>query len=431
MTALPSSPPLQPTAPGSSNRPRRIGLLAHGFASWGGGIDFLRIVASSLRHADPDVELHVLAPMRGPRVRLRDLRDWIRTKQGKASMAAQLHALPDLERAFSGTGALLHLIDLGPRALARATARLRLDALLPAIAPQASDGPPWVGYMFDFQHKHLPQFFTPEECAQRDIDFGRMLDSAAAVVVNARDVVRDIDWFYPNRRARVFAMPFSPAPGSDAFSVDVDDACRRHGVRRPYFIVCNQFWRHKDHGTAFKAFAAIAKRHAELSLVCTGATSDYRFPGHFEELMREAERDGVADRIHALGLIPKLDQLALIRGAVALTQPTLFEGGPGGGAVYDAVALGQRAIVSDIPVNTEIDAPEVTFFRTGDAESLAAAMEAAWAADAARPPAPAPAELIARGIERRRACGDVLLRAVADVMGVGGTRPRHDEARPH
>lgn len=414
-----------PTLSGSTfpaKRPLRIGLLAHGFANWGGGVDFLRIVATSLRHADSDLELHVLAPMRGPRLRLRRVRDWLRSYQGKGSMAAHRPALADLERAFYGTGAVLHPIDLGSSVLYRTTARLGLDVLLPAMSPLTSDAPPWLGYVFDFQHKHLPQFFTSEECVQRDADFGRMLNAASAVIVNARDVVNDIDRFFPNRSARVFSMPFSPAPSSDAFSVDVDDACRRHGIEGPYFIVCNQFWKHKDHGTVFKAFAAFAKQVPEVSLVCTGATNDYRFPSYFDELMREAVCDGIAGRIHTLGLIPKLDQLALIRGAIALVQPTLFEGGPGGGSVYDAVALGQRAIVSDIPVNIEISDPEVTFFRAGDANSLAAEMSVAWIGCEDRPPVPIPAELIARGIERRRACGDVLLQAIAHVMSAAPPR---------
>lgn len=411
-------------------RPRRLGLLAHGFTSWGGGLDFLRGIATGLHHADPAVELHVLAPMRGPLLTARNLRDAARGLLRRSTMAAHRPHPDHLERALAGTGAILHKIDIGPRALARATARLRLDALLPAIAPQPEASAPWVGYVFDFQHKHLPQFFTEQECALRDIDFRRMLDSASVVIVNARDVVKDIEHYFPARKARVFALPFSPSPGGDAFSVEVDDARRRHGITGPYFIVCNQFWKHKDHGTAFKAFAALARQHPELSLVCTGATSDYRFPDYFDELMREAARDGVADRIHALGLIPKLDQLALIRGAVALVQPTLFEGGPGGGAVYDAVALGQHAIVSDIPVNTEIDDPLVRFFRTGDAASLSAAMAQAWAEHGTRPAAPPPETLIARGIERRRACGEVILQAVSHVMALSPSSSGRGDARP-
>lgn len=397
-------------------QPRRIGLLAHGFASWGGGIDFLRMVASSLRHTDPTLELHVLVPLRGPLVLARNLRDLLRPRAGSGSVAAHQPALMDLERAFDGSDVIIHKIDIGPRALARTAKRLRLDVLLPAITPQPEASLPWVGYVFDFQHRHLPQFFTEQECARRNVEFSQMLNSAKTVVVNARDVVKDIENFFPTRKAQVFALPFSPSPGRDAFSVDIMDARRRHGIVGPYFIVCNQFWKHKDHGTAFKAFAALVKRHPELSLVCTGATSDYRFPGYFDELMREATSDGVANRIYTLGLIPKPDQLALIRGAVALVQPTLFEGSPGGGAVYDAVALGQQVIVSDIPVNTEIDDPLVRFFRAGDDASLTTAMACAWTEYPARAATPSPEILIARGIERRRACGKVLLQAISQVM---------------
>lgn len=417
MSAQPATS-ISATAGTPKVRPRRVGLLAHGFASWGGGVDFLRMVASSLRHADPTLELHVLAPMRGPLVLARNLRDLLRARASNGSVAAHRPAPEDLERAFDGSDIILHKIDIGSRALARAAARLRLDAILPAIAPQPDASPPWVGYVFDFQHRHLPQFFTEQERVRRDFEFSQMLDSANVVIVNARDVVKDIENFFPTRRAQVFALPFSPSPGWDAFSVDIEDALRRHGIAGPYFIVCNQFWKHKDHGTAFKAFAALAKQHPELSLVCTGATSDYRFPGYFDELMREAARDGVANRIYALGLIPKPDQLALIRGAVALVQPTLFEGSPGGGAVYDAVALGQQVLVSDIPVNTEIDDPLVRFFRAGNAASLTTAMTRAWIGYPTRATYPPPEILIARGIERRRACGEVLLQAISQVMTV-------------
>ena len=58
-----------------------------------------------------------------------------------------------------------------------------------------------------------------------------------------------------------------------------------------------------------------------------------------------------------------------------MLQPTLFEGGPGGGATFDAVALGVPSILSDLPVNLEINDPIVTFFKTGCAEALANALK--------------------------------------------------------
>lgn len=390
---------------------KRIGIVAQGFTDWGGGLDFLRLTATSLRIAAPKAELHILVPTRGPLTQLRNLRDWTRKQLGKV-VASNRPIFAHLERAFAETDAVIHQIDLGNNAVSAASRRLNLDGLIPAINPQSMDGTPWVGYIADFQHKRLPQFFTERECAKRNRAFKHMLNSADAVIVNAKDVAKDIDRYYSNRRARVFTMPFSPSPSTDAFSVPPKDAALRYNVRGPYFMICNQFWKHKDHDTAFKAFAAISNRHPDLLLVCTGATSDYRFPGYFDRLIHQASRMGVADRILTLGLIPKLDQLALLRGAVALVQPTLFEGGPGGGAVYDAVALGARSIVSDIPVNTEIDEPSITYFKAGDVGALAIAMEATLAACDVTPFVADPLELVQRGIERRRACGELLLEAL-------------------
>jgi hypothetical protein len=60
--------------------------------------------------------------------------------------------------------------------------------------------------------------------------------------------------------------------------------------------------------------------------------------------------------------------------AIALVQPTLFEGGPGGGAVYNAIAMGTRCIISDIPVNKEIEDSTVTFFKAASPEDLCGKM---------------------------------------------------------
>ncbi|MHB1857539.1 MAG: glycosyltransferase, partial [Acidobacteriaceae bacterium] len=78
--------------------------------------------------------------------------------------------------------------------------------------------------------------------------------------------------------------------------------------------------------------------------------------------------------IRFLGIVPKGDQLAIMRQSVALIQPTLFEGGPGGGAIYDAVSTCTPGIVSDIDVNREIDIGVIDFFCAGSAEDLATKM---------------------------------------------------------
>jgi glycosyltransferase involved in cell wall biosynthesis len=402
------------------DRPLKVGILANGFVNWSGGIDFLRIIATSLRAADPTIQLHVFAPMFGSRSFFCDCRYRIRRLFGLEIRSLHHPNRQHLISAFAETGAHIHWIKSGKRALDKAAKNMKLDALIPAFRPLTSSSIPWVGYIFDFQHVHLPHFFSNKERVKRNHRFAHMVDTASTIVVNARDVLKDIDSIYPERRARVFSMPFCPAPTLESFSVDIKDACHRYGITRPYFIVCNQFWKHKDHGTVFRAFAALAKSHPDVLLVCTGEAHDYRFPSYFDELMSDVIREGVADRIHILGLIPKLDQLALIRGAIALVQPTRFEGGPGGGAVYDAVSLGKCSIVSDISINREIPDAEVALFHVGDDVSLLNEMSKELLNKTR--PILRHDQLIDRGLIRRRACGDLLLTAINHAISKKNTK---------
>lgn len=406
----------------------RIGILGHGFIDWGGGLDFLRMVCESLAAHDPATELHLLLPTQGPRLALRR-----RLQRGKQIVRRLLGRPPTTQKtpdpaiidAFARSLSVplqVHRIDLGSGAIAAAARRLGLQAVLPSVQPlKLPASLPWVGYIADFQHTHLPHFFSAEEIAARNHNFDDMLRRATSVIVNSRQCLRDIDEQLPGRPARVFAMPFCAAP-HPAWLAPSEPPLARYGLGPRYFLISNQFWQHKDHLCAWRALAQVLPQHPDVQLVCTGEPHDFRNPDHFAMLTREARALGIAPRLHVLGLIPKADQIALMRGAVALVQPTLFEGGPGGGSVYDAVSLGVPALVSDTAVNREIDEPGVRFFKASDPADLARAMREALAA----PPAAAPSAdvLLARGRERRAACGAVLFEAIAAAQPDAGTAAR-------
>jgi len=395
----------------------RIGILGHGFIEWGGGLDLLRVVCGSLSVADPTVELHLLLPTLGPRLAARRMlrRGWHATKRA-VGLPVSSAKLPDSrivdEFVHSPSFTIEpHAIDTGSGAIASAARRLGLQVVLPSVQPlRVPTSLPWMGYIADFQHAHLPQFFAAAEIEARNRNFADMLARARCVMVNARAVRSDIDRFMPNHTASVVTLPFSAAPNPAWFETGPAPLLQ-YGITGPYFIICNQFWQHKDHITAYRAFAQLAAQHPGLQLVCTGETNDFRNPAHFASLGREAEQLGIARQLRVLGLIPKRDQIALLRAAMALVQPTLFEGGPGGGSVYDAVALGVPAIVSDVPVNLEIDEPNVRFFKASDSAALADAMRERLIEGPL--PAQDRLQLLAAGQRRRQACGEVLLGAIA------------------
>ena len=111
-----------------------------------------------------------------------------------------------------------------------------------------------------------------------------------------------------------------------------------------------------------------------MCVAFTAEMEDYRNPNYIKDLMARVQALGISDDCYFLGFIPKLDQIAIMRSAVALIQPTLFEGAPGGLSVSEVIGIGQRVIVSDIPVNREIEQYVAEYFPPTDARALFYAM---------------------------------------------------------
>lgn len=396
----------------------KVAVLAHGFASWGGGIHFLRIVVDALSAvaSQRDLQIFVLNPGYGPSSALRAfsrLVKGISTDRSSKTSWGQIYAARENVRLefneLAGQVSVVPL-DYGDYALKRVLRELDIDIALPSIAPLAGDFPvPWLGYLYDFQHKHLPHLFSDAERTGRDADFAKMLCQAPALIVNAQAVKRDAERFFPALRSEIFVLPFAAAPREDWFH-DAADVLDKYSLNMPYFIISNQFWLHKDHATAFEAFQLVADEFPEVSLVCTGNTHDPRDPLYFSELTKKLSPKGVGRRVRILGMIKKRDQIELMKHALAVLQPTLSEGGPGGGSAYDAISLGVRVIASDIDVNKELEGePYVDFFHTGDPVDLAARMREVCCEPTRRPDT---AQLREAGKRRTLRGGLALLEAI-------------------
>ena len=410
----------------------RIGILAEGLAEWQGGIDFLRMICDCLRlaFADDPPTMVLLTP-RTPAIEAvanaaLPWRRWLAesARQGKVQpwreiLREQLSQSSSrrIARVKEAIGSEIRVLffrgDEELEGLARTEA---LDCLLPSIRPLASCvRTPWLGYLYDFQHRYLPHLFTPADRDTRDARFAAMAGSARQVIVNSRSVAADCLRFLGDQGARFVALPFGAAPMAD-WLTDQPDLAAKYGLPARYFLISNQFWTHKNHRLVFEALhlitqapeAADVAEAAEVTLVCTGSIVDARDRSYFPSLQRYLAESGISGRVRILDFIPKRDQVEIMKRAMAVIQPTLFEGGPGGGAVYDAVSLGVPALVSDIPVNRELDALglDIRFFDPANAGALAGLMlDHIRSAKIERKDA---ATLMAEGRQRRLAVGKVL-----------------------
>lgn len=247
------------------------------------------------------------------------------------------------------------------------------DVVFPSILSfGANFTTPWVGYIPDLQHKHFPENFPKEECESRNIKYQKLLTDSKALFVNSIAARKDLIKYYSTNETNIFSLPFCPpAPLVEANNELVEKIKQTYKLPKHFFIISNQFWKHKSHITAFKALAELVHEgRNDIEIICTGKPYDDKDPAFVESLLQQIKTLGIENKIRFTGFIPKVDQLILMSLSTALIQPTLFEGGPGGGSVYNAISYGTPCIISDIEINKEVKGDNIYFFKAGNSSDL-------------------------------------------------------------
>jgi glycosyltransferase involved in cell wall biosynthesis len=360
-----------------------VGILTNQFINWGGGIDFIRLILNGINAINEtgtsEIKIHIFVPNQvGYYINIKNILKTIFNTFFEKKL--QLQSVIKRKLLIDTFKSINENIEVcyynGQESdLAKMAIKHDIDFLLPAFYPLSTNFPKaWAGYIYDFQHKYYPEFFTEEDIKSRDSQFLSSLNQAKTIIVNAKAVKNDIEKFIGKKNAIVITLPFCPVLDLDFFKLE--NNIEKYNLPKKYFMISNQFWKHKDHITAFKALRIFLDKseNQDICLVCTGKTHDNRFLDYFDSLQKLISTLNLGNKIFILGYIPKLDQLQILKNCIALIQPTLFEGGPGGGAVYESVVYGIPSIVSDIPVNIEIEDETVTFFKTGSSEDLAEKM---------------------------------------------------------
>lgn len=241
---------------------------------------------------------------------------------------------------------------------------------------------PAIGWIPDFQHVHLPHCFDSNEVVLRNREYRRLCRYCSAVIVSSHSAQADLEKFDAHAHAHSHVLQFvsasAPQASGPSGSKDLEEKYQYIGR---YLLLPNQFWKHKNHQIVIEALGLLHGEGKKILVLATGPTEDYRNPDHFQSLMTRIEELGIAESFRYLGLVPSADLAALMQDAIAIINPSLFEGWST--TVEEAKALGKRLILSDIPVHREQDPPGATYFAPDDAKGLADILWTAW-----REPAP-------------------------------------------
>lgn len=228
----------------------------------------------------------------------------------------------------------------------------------------------------DFQHKYLPQFFTNEEIQQRDNSFAMIASCASTIVLSSKDAESDLHKFFPEVSHKTKVLSFKTSPASTWYQGNPQHTQQEYYLPDRFFLVSNQFWQHKNHLIVFKALKLLQEKSIYPVVVCTGHIHDYRQPDYSDTILQTIQKLGISKQIYLLGLIPKFDQVQLMRRSLAVIQPSLFEGWST--LVEDARCVGKRMILSDLAVNIEQNPLNCVFFERNSPEHLASLLADWW-----------------------------------------------------
>jgi glycosyltransferase involved in cell wall biosynthesis len=180
---------------------------------------------------------------------------------------------------------------------------------------------------------------------------------------NALDHFQEI---YPSSKAITHVLNFS----SEAANVNLmtrEDVLSKFGIDRPYFMVCNQFWKHKNHKLVLEAIEQLIDLSDKFIVVFKGKQEDYRHPSYVTDLFEFVEESNI-NNARFLGFIDRVEQLSLMKYSEAIIQPSLFEAW--GTVIEDAKVLGVPALDSDIPIHQEQLGDLGYYFKKDDQRDL-------------------------------------------------------------
>ena len=224
----------------------------------------------------------------------------------------------------------------------------------------------------DLQEKFMPHLFSEGELAARNRQIMDMVREKGNIVFSSHDAKSHFLKFYPKGNVcRTFVLHFASKLKMPQ-SLDDEAILAFYKAPARFFYCSNQFWVHKNHRTLFKAVKLLKERGESVTLYCSGGTNDYRNPGFYESLVKFINENDLAENIRLLGFFERRHQVALMRGCLAIVQPSLFEGW--NTSVEEAKSLNKLLILSDIDVHKEQANENVVFFKKDKPETLADAM---------------------------------------------------------
>ena len=240
----------------------------------------------------------------------------------------------------------------------------------PFVNFNLSNAPNKIEWLVDFNNRTFPDFYEDGGNAMQEYQ-AALTKTNAKIVLSSNTLLGELKQYYPDYKNDVKILRFACSLPSLSNISEVAIK-QKHKIEGEYFMSPNQFWEHKNQMVVLKAIHSIKQKQPDLKfkVLFTGSLAVSRGKGLYADKLKEAiESFGVANYVKFLGVLDRKEQLVLMKGSVALVQPSLYEGWST--LVEEAKALNKFIILSDLPVHREQINNNCHFFSPMDSNALA------------------------------------------------------------
>lgn len=344
-----------------------IAYTPSGGSGWTGGRTYQANILAALKEYAPHVKVYFVYDGTGDPPNEEELRDYIRYPSNGGWV---LDALNRLSLRFLGYDRLLSAaldsvpeVDIQLLFPGRFKAGIRRAVLY------------WIP---DFQHLHIPEMYQKNQIEGLNKKFMEGIRHSTLVLLSSHDAQKDFCGFAPGFIGKTRVIHFVARIPSGLYDRDPRQVTGIYNLPDKFFYLPNQFWKHKNHITVFKALRILGKKGVKPFIVFTGNPVDSRNPLHFADLVQKISEWGLRDQVAFLGLVPHDHVYMLVRQSICVINPSLFEGWST--TVEEAKSVGKRVLLSNLPVHREQDPPGGVYFEPTDSEGLAETMGDLWSA---------------------------------------------------
>jgi len=207
----------------------------------------------------------------------------------------------------------------------------------------------------DLQDIYMPELFSQDFIEKKKRRYEFIAEFARHLIFSSYDSRDRFKALFPkvNRSNIIISVLQFCVFHPDIDLKSTSTVLTKYGLSgQQYFIVANQFMAHKNHRLVIEAVRLLKDSDKlNFTIVFTGKTQDPRNINFFNEIRQLIEQYGLVNDIMITGIISREDQLILMKSALAVIQPSQFEGW--NSSVEDAKLLNVNLICSDIPVHRE------------------------------------------------------------------------------